>query len=155
VSAFEYARLNNIPFTAHVGETRGVKNFWDTLDAFIPKRVGHGVCSIEDPLLLERIIDENIHLEACPTCNVQTNCYETYADHPVDQLLKIGVSIGINTDTRTISNITLNQEYEKLHQAFGWGTQEFYQCNKNALHAAFIPGNVRNDLLERLAAGYQ
>jgi adenosine deaminase len=47
IAAFEYARENNIPFTAHVGETRGVQNFWDTLEAFAPKRVGHGVCSIE------------------------------------------------------------------------------------------------------------
>ena len=86
---------------------------------------------------------EQIHLEACPTCNVQTDCYDTYADHPIDRLYRAGISIGVNTDTRTISDITLNEEYEKLHQTFGWGNEDFYRCNVNALKAAFIPDDVR------------
>ena len=154
VAAFTYAHQNGIPFTAHVGETRGIQNFWDTLEAFAPKRVGHGVCSIEDPVLLDRIIGENIHLEACPTCNVQTDCYETYADHPIDRLYRAGISVSVNTDTRTISNITLNDEYQKLHDTFGWEKEHFYRCNVNALKAAFIPDEVREPLLEKLAAGY-
>ena len=154
VAAFKYARDNGIPYTAHVGETRGVQNFWDTLEAFAPKRVGHGVCSIEDPLLLERIISEDIHLEACPTCNVQTDCYDTSPDHPIDRLYRAGVSIGVNTDTRTISDISLNEEYLKLHETFGWEEKDFYRCNVNALKAAFIPDDLRQELLEKLAAGY-
>ena len=154
VAAFQYARDNGILYTAHVGESRGVQNFWDTLDAFAPKRVGHGVCSIEDPELLERIRKEQIHLEACPTCNVQTDCYDAYADHPIDRLYRAGISIGVNTDARTISDITLNEEYEKLHQTFGWSYEDFYRCNVNALKAAFLPDEVRGKLLERLSDGY-
>jgi adenosine deaminase len=155
VPAFRYARDNSIPYTAHVGETRGIQNFWDTLESFAPKRVGHGVCSIEDPELLERIRSEHIHLEACPTSNVQTDCYDTYADHPIDRLYRAGISIGVNTDTRTISNISLNEEYEKLQQIFGWDNEHFFRCNVNALNAAFIPDDIRNNLLDKLAASYK
>ena len=155
IAAFQYARDNGIPYTAHVGETRGLQNVWDTLESFSPKRFGHGVCSIEDPVLLEQIREHQIHLEACPTCNVQTDCYDTYADHPIDRLYRTGISIGVNTDTRTISNITLNEEYKKLHQTFNWEVDDFYRCNVNALQAAFIPDDVRSQLLERLANGYQ
>jgi len=155
MAAFKFARENGIPYTAHVGETRGLQNVWDTLESFAPKRVGHGVCSIEDPVLLERIRGEQIHLEACPTCNVQTDCYDTYADHPIDRLYRAGVSVGVNTDTRTISSITLNEEYQKLHQTFGWQAEDFYRCNVNALNAAFLPDDVCSKLLERLANVYQ
>jgi adenosine deaminase len=154
VPAFDYAREHGIPYTAHVGETRGLRNFWDTLEAFAPKRVGHGGCSIEDPGLLELVKREQIHLEACPTCNVQTNCYDIYADHPIDRLYRAGVSIGVNTDTRTISDISLNEEYRKLRDTFGWEDEDFYQCNVNALKAAFIPDDLRNRLLQKLADGY-
>jgi adenosine deaminase len=155
MAAFKYARENSIPFTAHVGETRGVQNFWDTLQAFAPKRVGHGVCCIEDPELLELVKNEQIHLEACPTCNVQTDCYETYADHPIDRLYRAGVSIGVNTDTRTITNISLTQEYEKLQGTFNWGIEDFYNCNVNALNAAFITDELRERLLSKLSTYYQ
>lgn len=155
ISAFQYAHDNDIPYTAHVGETRGIENVWDTLEHFSPTRFGHGVCSIEDPALLELLREQQIHLEACPTCNVQTDCYDTFADHPIDRLYRAGISIGVYTDTRTISNITLNEEYEKLHRTFGWEKEDFYRCNRNALKAGFIPEDVRIQLLEQLADGYQ
>lgn len=153
--AFQYARDNGIPYTAHAGETRGVANVWDTIREFAPTRIGHGVSSIQDPLLLEYLRENQIHLEACPTCNVQTDCYDTYADHPIDRLLRAGISIGVNTDTRTISDVTLTEEYEKLNRVFGWGVDEFLQCNLNALQAAFILENTRDDLITRLKEGYQ
>jgi adenosine deaminase len=155
VAAFRYARDNGIPYTAHVGESRGVENVRETLEAFAPSRFGHGVCSIEDPALLERLRQEQIHLEACPTSNVQTNCYDTYADHPIDRLYRAGISIGVNTDARSISNITLSQEYAKLHATFGWEAKDLYHCNRNALNAAFVPDDVRSRLLAQLADGYK
>jgi adenosine deaminase len=155
IAAFRFARDEGIPFTAHVGETRGIDNVRETLQHLAPSRLGHGVCSIEDPDLLEYLRQQQIHLEACPTCNVQTDCYDTYADHPVDRLYQVGISIGVNTDTRTISDVTLSEEYAKLHQTFGWEATEFYRCNRNALNAAFVADDVRDRLLARLADGYQ
>jgi adenosine deaminase len=152
---FQYAREHGIPYTAHAGETRGIENVWDTVRQFAPKRLGHGVCSIEDPELLEHLRDNEIHLEACPTCNVQTDCYDTYADHPIDKLYRAGIPVGVNTDTRTISDVTLTQEYDKLNRTFGWGKEEFLQCNLNALRAAFIPQETRQELIATLREGYR
>jgi adenosine deaminase len=52
-------------------------------------------------------------------------------------------------------NITLSQEYEKLHQTFGWEPEDFLNCNRNALRVAFVPEDVRSRLLAELDAGYQ
>jgi adenosine deaminase len=155
IPAFQYARERGIPCTAHAGEARGPDSVWETLQHFAPPRLGHGVRSIEDPQLLAHLRQHQVHLEVCPTCNVQTDIYDAYADHPIDQLVQAGLSVGVNTDTRTMTNITLGQEYAKLHQTFGWDTLDFYQCNRNALKAAFVPEDVRYKLLVRLADGYQ
>ena len=154
IAAFQYARDKRIPYTAHAGETRGLENVWETVRHFVPSRIGHGVSSIEDPALLEHLRQHQIHLEACPSCNVQTNCYDTYADHPIDKLHRAGISVGVNTDTRTICNVTLTQEYEKLNRVFGWENEDFLQCNTNALRAAFIPEQTRKGLMARLLEGY-
>jgi adenosine deaminase len=155
IAAFQYAREKAIPYTAHAGESRGVENVWETVQHFVPSRLGHGVPCTEDPALVEHLRQHQIHLEICPTCNVQTNTFDTYADHPIDRLYRAGISVGVNTDTRTITNITLSQEYQKLNETFGWDTEDFSHCNRNALEAAFIPGDVRNKLLARLADSYQ
>jgi adenosine deaminase len=91
----------------------------------------------------------------CPTSNIQTNTFDTYADHPIDELYRTGVSVGVNTDARTISNITLSEEYAKLRETFGWDTGDFFHCNKNALEAAFIPDDVQEGLMAQLVEGYQ
>jgi len=155
IAAFQYARDKDIPCTAHAGEERGPDNVWETLQHFAPSRLGHGVRSIEDPVLLEHLRQHQIHLEVCPTSNVQTNVFDTYADHPIDKLHRAGISVGVNTDSRTLVNITLSQEYEKLHETFGWDTEDFFHCNRNALKAAFVPDDVRDELLARLVDGYQ
>jgi len=149
----QYARDKGIPCTAHAGESRGLDNVWDTVRHFAPSRLGHGVCSIQDSALLEYLRQHQIHLEMCPSCNVQTDIYDTLADHPIDYYYRAGLSVGVNTDARTLVNVTLSQEYAKLHETFGWDTKDFYQCNRNALKAAFVPDNVRNKLLAQLADG--
>jgi len=155
IPAFQSAFDKGIPCTAHAGEAGGPESVWETLEYFHPSRLGHGVRSIEDPLLLDHLREHQVHLEVCPTCNIQIDIYPTYLDHPIDRLFRAGISIGVNTDTRTMTNITLNQEYEKLSRTFGWEAQDFYRCNLNALEAAFLPDEVRAGLLTRLTNGYQ
>jgi adenosine deaminase len=150
IAAFAYAKKKGIPCTAHAGEAKGPESVWETLEYFGPSRIGHGVRSAEDPALLAHLRKNNIHLEICPTCNVVIDLYESYKDHPIDAIYKSGVSVGINTDARTITNISLNQEYEKLQHYFGWTLRDFYTCNQNALEAAFIPAELRAKLRQKL-----
>lgn len=155
VKAFNYAHEKGLQVTAHAGEAAGPESVWETLRHFKPSRIGHGARSAEDANLVAALKEKKIHLEICPSCNVQTSMYATFSDHPVDSLKKNGVLLNINTDCRTIVDITLNREYNKLHQYFGWTKKDFYDCNANALNAAFIPQAVKQKLLQQLADAYQ
>jgi len=152
IAAFRYAAERGLHRTAHAGEARGADSVRETLRAFSPTRIGHGVRSIEDASLVDHLRRERIHLEVCPTSNVQTRTTPTYAEHAIDRLFRAGVSLGINTDTRTITNVTLEQEYGRLRAHFSWGEREFLTCNREALRAAFIDEPLRARLLERLTA---
>ena len=151
IPAYQYAIANGLHRTAHAGEACGPISVWETLRAFAPTRIGHGVRSIEDPALVDHLRRERIHLELCPTSNVQTRAVSTYAQHPIDQLYKAGVSLGVNTDTRTITNITLEQEYAKLREHFSWSDADLINCNREALRAAFLDDEIRTHLLAKLA----
>jgi adenosine deaminase len=150
--AFRFAIEQGIRRTAHAGEAAGANSVWETIRAFEPERLGHGVRSIEDPALLEYLKAQRIHLEVCPSSNVQTRVVDKYQHHPVDRLLRNGLSLGINTDARTITNITLREEYARLHQHFGWSDREFVDCNRAALDAAFLDESTKKRLTAMLAA---
>lgn len=154
LAAFAFARREGIPYTVHGGEARGPESMWELIRQFRPVRFGHGVRSIEDPALVAYLRDAGIHLEVCPSCNVQINVAPDYASHPVDRLYRAGISLGINTDTRAISDVTLTQEYERMHATFGWDVADFRQANLNAARAAFLPEREREQLVNRLLRGY-
>jgi adenosine deaminase len=154
VKAFQYAQMHDIPRTAHAGEAKGAKSVWETLEHFKPTRLGHGVRSIEDSNLIEHLVKQNIHLEICPTCNIQTDIYDQYVDHPVDFLLRQGVSVGINTDARTLVNVMLSEEYAKLVRYFGWGIEELKKCNLNAIEHAFLDETQKKSISKIISKSY-
>jgi adenosine deaminase len=154
VAAFKYARKHGVPCTAHAGEARGPVSLWETLKNFRPSRIGHGVRSVEDPRLMDYLKEKNIHLEICPSCNIQVDVFDRYENHSIDRLYNHGISVGVNTDARTLTNISLNEEYNKLHDVFGWSKEHFLTCNINALKASFLSEYKKRKLIKRLKEGY-
>lgn len=155
IEAFTYAREKGIPCTAHAGEARGADSIWETLQHFQPQRIGHGVRSIEDEKLMDHLQERQIHLEVCPTSNVQTNVVDTPADHPVDQLYERGISISINTDGRALSHVTLSEEFRGLEKHFTWSRRHFFRSTMEAIAHAFCTENIRTELREKVVDFYQ
>lgn len=154
IPAYEYARANNLYRTAHAGEAAGAQSVWETLRLLHPSRIGHGIRSTEDAALIDFIREQRIHLEVCPSSNLQTNVYREMAEHVLDALYRAGLSVGISTDARTITDITLEQEYANMRKTFGWTNEEFLQCNLNAVEAAFVSDNLKKKLSDRLREAY-
>jgi adenosine deaminase len=155
VAAFAYAKEKGLNITAHAGEAKGADSVWETLAHFCPARIGHGVRSAEDEKLLDYLKAEKIHLEVCPTSNVQTNVVDRIEDHPADRLFRHGISMSISTDARAISDTTLAQEYEILERHFDWNKAHFLRCNLEAIEHSFTDAARKAVLRERLLAGYQ
>ncbi|MCX8019657.1 MAG: adenosine deaminase [Chitinophagaceae bacterium] len=154
VRAFLFAREKHIHCTAHCGEAAGPSSVWETLHHFRPARLGHGVRSIEDSFLVRHITEHNLHLEICPTSNLITKVAESYPKHPVNELYRKGVSLSISTDGRTVSDISLNGEYQKLCESFQWQKQHFFTCNAEAVKHAFCEPQLKRTLMHKLAEAY-
>lgn len=153
--AFHTVRAAGLGITVHAGEAGGPESIREALDHTGTRRIGHGVRSIEDPALVDRLVRERIHLEICPICNVQTNTVASIEDHPVDRLFRRGVSLGISTDTRGVTANSLTEEYETLQRVFGWTLEDFGRVNRDALAAAFIDDDeVRETLAALLDEAY-
>ena len=154
VSAFEYAKEKGLSCTAHAGEACGPKSVWEVLQHFRPSRIGHGVRSSEDAALMQHLKDHDIHLEVCPTSNLQTNIYERIEDHPADRILRTGVSMSVNTDARTATPTTLSDEYALLNRVFGWSLTDLKRCNLEAVRHCFATPELKERLRQQIEAGY-
>lgn len=153
--AYRYAGEHGLNRTAHAGEALGPESVWETLRQLDPQRIGHGTRSVEDPKLVEHLKKECIHLEICPSANVQIiPSIASWEEHPIDRLYRAGVSLNVNTDCRMLTPTTLGKEYENLERVFSWTPKELVTSNLMGLEAAFANSDVKQSLRKRLVEGY-
>jgi adenosine deaminase len=150
VAAFALASEHGVSCTAHAGEGAGPDSVRATIERLRPSRIGHGVRAAEDAELVAQLRERGLHLEVCPSSNVQIGLYPDIAAHPIDLLRRHGVSVGVNTDGRALSRLSLSREYERVAAALGWTESDFLACNLAAIDAAFAPAEVKRRARQRL-----
>lgn len=148
---FELARELKIPYTIHAGEADGPKSVYKALE-FGTKRLGHGIRSLEDPALIEKIVAEGITLELCPTSNLHTCMFPCIEEYPIRKLMEAGVRVTVNTDNMTVSGVTLDSEFKKLIAAFDLTDEEIKNIARNSVRACFASEETKKILLEKIEA---
>lgn len=142
---FDLCRKENIPYTIHAGEADGKESINSALD-FKTKRLGHGIRCIEDKDTMERIINDRILLEICPTSNFQTEAIK--GKHPLEYLYNNNILISINTDNDTVSNININDEYSNVLNTTNLTINDLVKCNYNSISYLFTTDDIKNKLKE-------
>jgi adenosine deaminase len=134
--AFEAARAAGLHLTCHAGEAGPPQNVDEALDLGI-ERVAHGVIGAGDPRIVDRIKSEGVVLDLCPTANWKCKAVPSLERHPLPTLVRGGVRCTISTDSRTVAETTLSQEFEIAAERMGMTEAELKACNRTAYEAAF------------------
>ena len=148
--AFDIARDAGLGITTHAGELVVAESVTDTLDHVRPTRIGHGVRSIEDPAVVERLVAEAVVLEVCPGSNVSLQVFKDHDAHPLLRLRDAGVKVTLNSDDPPHFDTTLGKEYAMGQQAFGLSDAELVEVTRTALEAAFVNEDTRRQLIAKL-----
>lgn len=133
---YALAKDHGLGLTAHAGEAMGPESVWDAIRSLHVERIGHGVRSIEDPKLVDYLVEKQIPLEVCPTSNLKTGVFRSYKEHSVRKLYEAGVPISINTDDPSFFNTTLAEEFEHLEDV-GFSEEELAGLLRNGFRHAF------------------
>lgn len=145
--AFFHIINNNVNTTVHAGEAYGAASIHQAIHYTRANRIGHGTRLREDQDLLRYVLDHQIPLEMCVTCNVQTQCVKSFEDHPIKDYLDAGIQVTVNTDNRLISNTTLTEEYLKVIARYRLNVSELRKLVLNGFEAAFLPYKERKKLI--------
>lgn len=146
VSHFDEAREAGWQVTVHAGEAAGAQNIWTSVEKLGATRIGHAVRAMEDPHVIEMLLDRRIGIEANLTSNVQTSTVADYASHPLKRFLQSGLLATINTDDPGISGIDLPYELDVAAPAAGLSEEQIVQALENAWGIAFLSDDERQSL---------
>jgi adenosine deaminase len=149
---FAEAERAGLRRVAHAGEHGGPDAVWSALEYARAERIGHGVRSIEDPVLVQHLTDERIPLEVCPSSNLCLGVAPTLADHPFDRLRRAGVIITVNSDDPPFFDTTVNDEYLRVAAAYGYGEEEIVDLVRAGIESAFLTEAEKVELVARAKA---
>ncbi len=139
---FVYAKELGVPYTIHAGEADGPESIKAALE-FGAARIGHGVRAREDEEVMRLLKERQIPLEMCPASNVQTKAVGSIRQHPVLEYLRLGLNVTVNTDNMTVSDTTIEQEYDRLRRELDMTAAEQRQLLFHGVDAAFLTEEER------------
>ena len=151
-SVFVRARVVGLRVVAHAGEEGPPAYVWGALDTLQVERVDHGVRSEEDPVLMARLVKDQVPLTVCPLSNLKLCVVRDLRDHNLARLLKAGVCVTINSDDPAYFGGYMNANFLATAEALGLGRDDVVQIAKNAFIASFVPDAQKQVWLDELQA---
>jgi adenosine deaminase len=152
-AAFRAAREAGLSLTAHAGEVPGPEHVREAIDLGV-RRVAHGATAAGDPQILQLLRARDITLDLCPTSNVQAGIVADLASHPIGALHRVGVSVTLSTDDRTVTGTTLSDEFAAVASTQGLSRRELVEIALNGFRRAFAPPNVISPILAGAQAAW-
>lgn len=150
VEHFRKVRDAGLHVTIHAGEADGPQGVWSAIKDLGAERIGHGFRAIEDPALVDYLVEQGIGLESCPTSNLHTSTVDSYVTHPIKALADRGVKFCLNTDDPGISNIDVTHEYEVAAPATGLSQEQIHQSQLDGLEMAFLNDEEKASLQAKI-----
>ena len=153
--AFRIAQRADLLLVPHGGELRGADHVTACLDELGAQRLGHGVRSVEDPAVLDRIVSAGVALEVCPVSNVSLGVYSDLTSVPLPQLLAAGATVALGADDPLLFGSRLAGQYATMRAAHELDDATLARLAEMSFEASRAPSDVveaaRRDIAAWLA----
>ena len=149
---FEAARKEGFLTVAHAGEEGPPSYIWEAINLLKVSRIDHGVRSIEDEELLNKIISDKMALTVCPLSNLKLCVFKKLEDHNLKKLLKLGVKVTINSDDPAYFGGYMNQNFLETAEALDLSLDELKTLAINSFEASFLPDAKKMHWIQEIKA---
>jgi adenosine deaminase len=147
---FELAREQGYHLVAHAGEEGPPEYIIQALDLLKVERIDHGNTALQDAALLNRLVEEQIPLTVCPLSNLKLCVVENLEQHPLREMLDLGLCATINSDDPAYFGGYMNANFIAVEYALSLGRERLVTLVRNSFDAAFIEDARRRVLLGEL-----
>lgn len=149
-AVFDWARALGLHCVAHAGEEGPASYVREALDVLKVERIDHGIRSLEDPELVERLRAERIPLTVCPFSNVRLRVVDHLGFHPLRRMLEAGLMVTVNSDDPAYFGGYVQENLEASAAALELTDDQVLTLARNSFEAAFLDEETRAGYLAEL-----
>jgi adenosine deaminase len=150
--AFSRARELGLRAVAHAGEEGPPEYVISALDVLGAERIDHGVRSLEDPVLIERLRADQVPLTVCPLSNVALRVVDDLSEHPIRSMLDHGLQVSVNSDDPAYFGGYVGDNYMQLVDFLGFGIEELADLARMSITSSFLDEDRKVALINELGA---
>jgi adenosine deaminase len=147
---FAKARAEGLHCVAHAGEEGPASYVTEALDVLAVERIDHGIRSLEDERLVDRLVAAQTPLTVCPLSNVRLGVVPDLRSHPLPEMLERGLRVTVNSDDPAYFGGYIDDNYRAVHEHLGVGAVVLADVARHAVNAAFITPAQRSALLSEI-----
>ena len=148
--AYQIAADAGLACTVHAGEFSSAEGMVEAMNYLPISRIGHGVNCIYSPETMAMVKDQGIALELCPTSNIFLGLFKNMTEHPLPRFYEAGMLISISSDDPPFMSTTIDQEYQRVQQAYQYSDEVMNHITTMAIKSAFVDEQTKKELLEKI-----
>jgi adenosine deaminase len=149
---FALARAEGLKLTMHcdIDQVGSIENIRQVLDEIQVDRIDHGTNVVENPALVQLLLERNIGLTCCPVSNSFVTA-DMKAKEMVD-LLHAGVKVTVNSDDPAYFGAYVAENYRALAEKANLSVDDVVLLAKNSFEASWLPEEEKQMYLEEIDA---
>lgn len=145
--AFRIAAQAGLAAVPHGGELLGPTSARLCVETLGADRLGHGVRSVEDPALLDHIVEQEIALEVCPVSNVALGVYSDLSSVPLPTLIAAGARVALGSDDPLLFGSRLAGQYATMRAAHDLTDAQLADLARSSVIASYAPDDHKAAML--------
>jgi adenosine deaminase len=149
-NVFRRARDAGLFVTAHAGEEGPPSYVWEALDVLGVGRVDHGNRSLEDDVLVGRLVRERMALTMCPLSNLRLRVIDDIAHHPLRRALDKGLMVSVNSDDPAYFGGYVNDNYWAVANGLSLSGDEIVAIVRNGVESSLMTRPVKDQTLAEI-----
>lgn len=134
----------------HAGEIGPPAEVVEALDVLRADRIGHGIAVADDPVVLSRVVTEQVPLEVCPTSNVVLGVCADHDQHSFPTLWAAGANVTINSDDPPFFGTTLTEELRHAERMAGLSRGDLAVLQRRAVASSHLDPQTRYELVTEI-----
>jgi len=146
---YREARQQGFVAVAHAGEEGPPAYICEALDDLEVKRIDHGNRALEDPYLVQRLVNDQVPMTVCPLSNQRLQVCPDLTQHPLRRMLKSGLLVSVNSDDPSYFGGYLTENFIAIQSALDLDRSEIIQLGRNAFKSSFMTDAEKQSALDQ------
>jgi len=146
---YREARQQGFIAVAHAGEEGPPTYVCEALDDLKVKRIDHGNRALEDPHLVQRLVNDQVPMTVCPLSNQRLQVCPDLTQHPLRRMLKAGLLVSVNSDDPSYFGGYITDNFLAIQSALELDRNEIIQLGRNAFKSSFMTDVEKQSALDQ------